>query len=160
EAASRGLSPREFYEVGVEGALCDELTKAALRAIGDDFDWASVEATPVRGWPASHFCAGSVRPRYRDCPQGVAGTDASDGALLVQHGHDLLVQVVGAGRIVRHRGQARAAVLAEGAHHVEDDPDLPRLVEVQASANDEVEEVVGRQLPVCGALDVVGRDEV
>src|SRR5262245_49913661 len=49
EAASRGLSPREFYEVGVEGALCDEPTKAALRAIGDDFDWASVEATPVRG---------------------------------------------------------------------------------------------------------------
>jgi aminodeoxyfutalosine deaminase len=49
EAAARGLSPREFYEVGVEGALCDEETRAALRAIGDDFDWASVEATPVTG---------------------------------------------------------------------------------------------------------------
>ena len=49
EAASRGLSPREFYEVGVGGALCDETTRAALRAIGDDFDWASVEATPVTG---------------------------------------------------------------------------------------------------------------
>jgi aminodeoxyfutalosine deaminase len=49
EAASRGLSPREFYEVGVEGALCDETTRAALRAIGDDFDWASVEAAPVSG---------------------------------------------------------------------------------------------------------------
>jgi aminodeoxyfutalosine deaminase len=49
EAAARGLSPREFYEVGVEGALCDEPTRAALRAIGDDFDWASVEATPVSG---------------------------------------------------------------------------------------------------------------
>lgn len=49
EAASRGLSPREFYEVGVEGALCDEGTRAALQAIGDDFDWASVEATPVSG---------------------------------------------------------------------------------------------------------------
>jgi aminodeoxyfutalosine deaminase len=49
EAASRGLSPREFYEVGVEGALCDEPTRAALRAIGDDFDWASVEATSVTG---------------------------------------------------------------------------------------------------------------
>ena len=47
QAASRGLSPQEFYEVGVEGALCDEPTRAALRAIGDDFDWASVEATPV-----------------------------------------------------------------------------------------------------------------
>jgi aminodeoxyfutalosine deaminase len=49
EAASRGLSPREFYEVGVDGALCDEPTRAALRAIGDDFDWASVEATSVTG---------------------------------------------------------------------------------------------------------------
>jgi aminodeoxyfutalosine deaminase len=49
EAASRGLSPREFYDVGVEGALCDETTRAALRAIGDDFDWASVEVAPVSG---------------------------------------------------------------------------------------------------------------
>jgi aminodeoxyfutalosine deaminase len=49
EAASRGLSPREFYEVGVEGALCDEPTRAALRAIGEDFDWVSVEATSVPG---------------------------------------------------------------------------------------------------------------
>jgi aminodeoxyfutalosine deaminase len=49
EAASRGLSPREFYEVGIEGALCDETTRAALRAIGDDFDWASAEAAPVTG---------------------------------------------------------------------------------------------------------------
>jgi aminodeoxyfutalosine deaminase len=39
EAAARGLSPREFYAVGVEGALCDEQTRAALRAIGEDFDW-------------------------------------------------------------------------------------------------------------------------
>jgi hypothetical protein len=49
EASKRGLSPQEFYEVGIEGALCDEPTRAALRAIGDDFDWASVEATPVSG---------------------------------------------------------------------------------------------------------------
>ena len=49
KASSRGLSPREFYEVGVEGALCDETTRAALRAIGDDFDWASVESAPVSG---------------------------------------------------------------------------------------------------------------
>lgn len=48
EAAARGLSPREFYEVGVEGALCDDTTRAALRAIGEDFDWPSIEATPVR----------------------------------------------------------------------------------------------------------------
>jgi aminodeoxyfutalosine deaminase len=47
EAAARGLSPQEFYEVGVEGALCDESTRAALRAIGDDFDWASLAAAPA-----------------------------------------------------------------------------------------------------------------
>ena len=49
EACARGLSPQEFYEVGVEGALCDEPTRAALRAIGEDFAWASVEATSITG---------------------------------------------------------------------------------------------------------------
>jgi aminodeoxyfutalosine deaminase len=49
EALARGLSPREFYEVGVEGALCDDATRAALEAIGTDFDWASVEPTSVSG---------------------------------------------------------------------------------------------------------------
>ncbi len=49
EAAARGLSPKEFYDAGVEGALCDDTTRAALRAIGDDFDWASVEITSVPG---------------------------------------------------------------------------------------------------------------
>jgi len=49
EAASRGLSPREFYEVGVAGALCDEPTRGALQAIGDDFDWAAVEAESFAG---------------------------------------------------------------------------------------------------------------
>jgi aminodeoxyfutalosine deaminase len=49
EAASRGLSPKEFFEVGVEGALCDDSTRAALRAIGDDFDWASIAAAPATG---------------------------------------------------------------------------------------------------------------
>jgi len=49
EACARGLSPQEFYEVGVEGALCDEPTRAALRAIGEDFAWASVEATSFTG---------------------------------------------------------------------------------------------------------------
>ena len=48
-AEAMGLSPREFYEVGVAGALCDEPTRAALQAIGEDFDWASVEATSVPG---------------------------------------------------------------------------------------------------------------
>jgi aminodeoxyfutalosine deaminase len=43
EAAARGLNPRWFYEVGVAGALCDESTRAALAAIGEDFDWSTVE---------------------------------------------------------------------------------------------------------------------
>jgi aminodeoxyfutalosine deaminase len=49
EAVARGLSPREFYEVGVAGALCDEPTRGALQAIGEDFDWSTVETTPVAG---------------------------------------------------------------------------------------------------------------
>jgi aminodeoxyfutalosine deaminase len=45
DAAARGLSPREFYEVGVAGALCDESTRARLRGIGETFDWSTLEST-------------------------------------------------------------------------------------------------------------------
>jgi aminodeoxyfutalosine deaminase len=38
-AASLGLSPREAYEAGVLGALCDEPTRARLREVGAAFDW-------------------------------------------------------------------------------------------------------------------------
>jgi aminodeoxyfutalosine deaminase len=38
-ATSFGLDPRSFYDAGVEGALCDDATRARLRAIGAAFDW-------------------------------------------------------------------------------------------------------------------------
>ena len=38
-ACSFGLSPRLFYEAGVEGALCDEDTRGWLRAVGEQFAW-------------------------------------------------------------------------------------------------------------------------
>jgi aminodeoxyfutalosine deaminase len=40
-AAARqwGHSPKVFYDAGVQGALCDEETRARLRAIGEGFDW-------------------------------------------------------------------------------------------------------------------------
>jgi aminodeoxyfutalosine deaminase len=38
-AAELGLDPREAYEAGLEGALCDEGTKAGLRELGDSFNW-------------------------------------------------------------------------------------------------------------------------
>ena len=41
----KGASPREFYDAGVEGALCDDETRARLRRIGDGFDWASLDGT-------------------------------------------------------------------------------------------------------------------
>jgi aminodeoxyfutalosine deaminase len=41
-AVSLGLDPRDFFEAGIEGALCDEKTKTRLRAIGEEFDWESV----------------------------------------------------------------------------------------------------------------------
>jgi aminodeoxyfutalosine deaminase len=40
-ATSLGISPRNFYDAGVTGALCDEDTRERLRAIGRDFDWGS-----------------------------------------------------------------------------------------------------------------------
>jgi aminodeoxyfutalosine deaminase len=46
-ACSFGLSPRTFYEAGAEGALCDEPTRARLREIGENFDWAVVPPTGV-----------------------------------------------------------------------------------------------------------------
>jgi aminodeoxyfutalosine deaminase len=38
-AATLGLSPRSAYEAGVQGALCDEATRARLRDLGAAFDW-------------------------------------------------------------------------------------------------------------------------
>jgi aminodeoxyfutalosine deaminase len=38
-ARALGADPRALYDAGVEGALCDEQTKARLRAIADDWEW-------------------------------------------------------------------------------------------------------------------------
>lgn len=38
-ARTLGLDPRTFYEAGIAGALCDEATRARLRAIGDAYGW-------------------------------------------------------------------------------------------------------------------------
>jgi aminodeoxyfutalosine deaminase len=43
-ACSLGLHPRGFYEAGVAGALCDDETRARLAAIGDEYDWAELDA--------------------------------------------------------------------------------------------------------------------
>jgi aminodeoxyfutalosine deaminase len=43
-AASLGLDPREAYEAGLEGALCEEETKARLREIAEGFDWGAIGA--------------------------------------------------------------------------------------------------------------------
>jgi aminodeoxyfutalosine deaminase len=38
-AAELGLDPRDAYDAGLEGALCDEPTKNRLTEIRDSFDW-------------------------------------------------------------------------------------------------------------------------
>jgi aminodeoxyfutalosine deaminase len=38
-ATSLGLEPRALYETGLAGALCDEETRARLRAHGESYDW-------------------------------------------------------------------------------------------------------------------------
>jgi aminodeoxyfutalosine deaminase len=43
-ARSLGLAPRSFFEAGVHGALCDEVTRDGLRRIGDAFDWSGLGA--------------------------------------------------------------------------------------------------------------------
>jgi aminodeoxyfutalosine deaminase len=41
-AASLGIHPRELYEAAVQGALCDEVTRAELARIGADYDWSGL----------------------------------------------------------------------------------------------------------------------
>ena len=38
-ARSLGVRPKDLYDAGVRGALCDAATKQRLRAIGDETDW-------------------------------------------------------------------------------------------------------------------------
>jgi aminodeoxyfutalosine deaminase len=40
-ATSFGLSPRLFYEAGVDGAACDCKTRERLRKIGQSYDWSA-----------------------------------------------------------------------------------------------------------------------
>jgi aminodeoxyfutalosine deaminase len=46
-----GLDPRELYDSGVEGALCDEETRARLRPIGAAYDWDALP--PASGSPST-----------------------------------------------------------------------------------------------------------
>jgi aminodeoxyfutalosine deaminase len=39
-----GLHPKAMFEAGLEGALCDEATRARLVQIGEEFDWESLPA--------------------------------------------------------------------------------------------------------------------
>ena len=41
-ATSFGLEPRSFFDAGLEGALCDEATKAKVMLKGEEFDWPSL----------------------------------------------------------------------------------------------------------------------
>jgi len=41
-ATDLGLSPRDFYEAGLAGALCDEPTRDSLRRLVAEYDWAAI----------------------------------------------------------------------------------------------------------------------
>jgi aminodeoxyfutalosine deaminase len=41
-AADLGADPRNAYEAGLAGALCDDETRARLRRIGEEHDWSSL----------------------------------------------------------------------------------------------------------------------
>lgn len=43
-AVALGHRPRAMYEAGLAGALCDEVTKERLRAVGQAFAWTSAES--------------------------------------------------------------------------------------------------------------------
>jgi aminodeoxyfutalosine deaminase len=46
-ACSFGLEPRDFFDAGVEGAVCDEPTRERLRAIAASFDWSEVSPPKI-----------------------------------------------------------------------------------------------------------------
>ena len=43
-ASQLGVSPRDCYQAGLRGALCDQQTKHQLQEVGEAFDWAGVTA--------------------------------------------------------------------------------------------------------------------
>lgn len=43
-ATDLGLLPRDFYEAGVAGALCDERTRERLRRLGEEYEWPGATA--------------------------------------------------------------------------------------------------------------------
>jgi aminodeoxyfutalosine deaminase len=42
-ATSFGLDPRDFFAAGLEGALCEDETKARLQAKSEAFDWNALQ---------------------------------------------------------------------------------------------------------------------
>jgi len=44
-AQTLGLQPRAFYQAGVLGAICDDATRARLRAIGEAYDWSEAASS-------------------------------------------------------------------------------------------------------------------
>jgi aminodeoxyfutalosine deaminase len=46
-ALGLGVRPKALFDAGLQGAMCDEATRARLTAIGGTFDWAAVERQPA-----------------------------------------------------------------------------------------------------------------
>lgn len=46
-AMSLGIDPKALYDFGVEGALCDEETRARLRQIGEAYDWSAISGAAM-----------------------------------------------------------------------------------------------------------------
>src|SRR5439155_255313 len=58
-AQTLGLQPHAFYEAGLIGAICDDATRARLRAIGEAYDWseAASSSRPCVDSARSHTAA-------------------------------------------------------------------------------------------------------
>src|SRR5215204_49029 len=132
---------------------------------------------PATGRSRGSYRAGAVRGNAADeCemrvrqPIGAVGcvtlSVSEDGLLkrgarLAQQ--DLLGPLVGGiglRRGVTHSRKADTSVLGEAADHVEHDATLPRLVEVQAMASDNVKQVVDSEATQQWRFEVVGCHEV
>ena len=79
---------------------------------------------------------------------------------LLEHRDRPCLDRIRLGGRVSDRGQSHATALPERTQHVEHHAGLPRMVEVQAVAGDDVEQVVGSEGPKEGRDHLVARDKV
>jgi hypothetical protein len=93
-------------------------------------------------------------------PEPTSGSSRPGRAgLILDDGYRPCVELVGVLVRFADRREPHPPVFRQRAHHVEHDPGLPGLVEVESVSHGDIEQVVGGQASVRRGFQVVGGDE-